>query len=593
MGMSGGQKSLVVDLTETEICKLTQDNEVADIKVNGVLSVINQSNRNRIWNATIKVSNVENTSLTEEEIKVGEVDVKGKWSKDYVVSVDQPLLRVQEIIDTAPHLKSPVPHDALPYGIPSNLLFTIRITNVSDARITNIEVLKALPQAFGNPEIQQPSAGKVMFHPKNREIVWKEFELYPNGEVELTFNATITPERGETYNAGTLVINYVAEEKTRSSLVPNLVAETGVFVGGSEEEDPRQPNRWLCTLDLMNDSDYPLKVNKTTVYQIFPDGKKEILFEEEPGVVVNPNEDYVKEFVVESPEPPSLEREVNYTIESVTKRKVIGHIEKEAKELPVIKIETVKGFIPSEVDAYTKTPMTATFHTTNTGSAVIDEVELIDDIPKDFKPPTPTDVTVSKGDTTIKDVEVELVPNDFDTSHPHKVHVRVTKLMESIGGLNPGESLNIEYPVISWNPRPTEEYLSPFVVKANAFPHVEPTVYEGDPVRIGVRYVRRKLAVFKTVQPGKSAGEYIIPLKLVNKGEVAVENVKITDFIPEGYTLTGWEPADMEPEVQETPEGTYISWRFSRIEKGNEISVKYRIEGKGPYIRKEPTVTTL
>jgi len=165
--------------------------------------------------------------------------------------------------------------------------------------------------------------------------------------------------------------------------------------------------------------------------------------------------------------------------------------------------------------------------------------------------------------------------------------------MESIGGLNLGESLNIEYPVISWNPRPTEEYLSPFVVKANAFPHVEPTVYEGDPVRIGVRYVRRKLAVFKTVQPGKSAGEYIIPLKFVNKGEVAVENVKITDFIPEGYTLTGWEPADIEPEVQETPEGTYISWRFSRIEKGNEISVKYRIEGKGPYIRKEPTVTTL
>ncbi|MGQ4915542.1 MAG: hypothetical protein ACP6IU_12490 [Candidatus Asgardarchaeia archaeon] len=588
--MSNEQNAVVIDLTETEDCTLTPDNEVSEMKVTGVLSVINPSSKSKIWNAVLKLDGVEGTNLSSQEINVGEVSVKGQWTLDYTYTAEQPLLKVQEIIDTAPQLRSQVPHDTLAYGIQTTVEFVIKITNVSDAHITSIQVLKSLPAAFGVPEIEKPTAGKVIFHPKNRELIWKDFELYPNGDVELRFKVNITPEQGEPYSAGGLSVSYVTEGKTRSSIQPYLDAETSAYVGGSEEEDPKQPNRWICYLDFLNDSDFALKVNKAVIYQTLPDGKRNSIAEEEPGAVVAAGESWRKEVIVESPEPPILDKEVDYSVEYIVTRKVIGHIEKQPKILPVLKIEAEKAYKPPEVDAYTKTPMTVVIQATNTGSAVIDEVTFIDEIPVDFKPSAPSDIRVFKGETPIKDVRVERIPDDDDSSKSHTLTIVATNLVASVGGINPGEQITCEFPIFSWSPRPTTEYVGPFSVKANSVLPVIPTVYEGIPVKIGIKYVPRKIARYKTVLPGQNPGEFVIPLRFINRGEVAVENVTIIDYIPPGYNLVSWEPEELKPEVEETPEGTNVMWTFKRIEKGNEISLKYVIQGKGTYVRREPMI---
>ena len=585
-------KKVIIDFTETEDCTLTPDNEVAEIKVSGVVSIINPSEKNRIWNVKLKLDNIEGTSISENELNVGEVDVKSQWSKNYNVEAEYPLLKVQEIIDTAPQIKSSVPHTNLAYGITTNVIFTIKLTNVSDAHITDIQVLKSLPAAFGQPEIEKPTAGKVTFHPKNREIIWKDFELYPNGDVELKFKVEITPEKGEPYSGGPLTVTYVAESKTRSSLTPLLLAETSAYVGGSEEEDPRQPNRWICVFDFNNDSDYPLRVNRATVMQVFSDGKKDVLIEEYPNTVVNPGETWEKEYSIESPEPPILERYVDYSVEFDIHRKVIGHIEKQPKPLPVAKVDAELRFMPPEVDAYTKTPTTAILTITNTGSALLDEISSIVDLPRDFKPPAEPDVSMSKGDTPIQNVQVTVVPSDDDPTKPHTITITASDLISTIGGVQPGEGVVCEFPVISWSPRPMVDYITTYKIKANASPPIEPTIFEGESVKIGIRYVRRRLSVFKTVQPGKNPGEYIIPIKFVNNGEVAVENVTLSDFIPPGYEVVSWEPTDLEPNVEKTEEGATISWTFKRIEKGNQILLKYVIKGEGPYVRREPKYVT-
>jgi len=586
--VSKEQKAIIIDLTETEDCTLTPDNEVSEIKVSGVLSVINPSNKSKIWNAVLKLDNISGTNLPSGELNVGEVAVKGQWTLDYSYTVEQPLLKVQEIIDTAPQLRSQVPHNTLAYGIQTTVEFIIKITNISDAHIMSIQVLKSLPAAFGVPDIEKPTAGKVIFHPKNRELIWKDFELYPNGDVELRFRVTITPEQGEPYSAGGLAVSYVTEGKTRSSIVPFLDAETSAYVGGSEEEDPRQPNRWICYLDFMNDSDFALRVNKASIYQTTPDGKRTPILEESPDTVVQAGESWA-EVTLESAEPPLLDKEVDYSVEYVITRKVIGHIEKQPKILPVLKIEAKKAYKPPEVDAYTKTPMSVVIQVTNTGSAVINEMTFIDEIPIDFKPSEPTDVRVFKGETPIKDVSVERIPDDSDPSKAHTLTI-VASNLASVGGVNPGEQLTCEFPIFSWGPRPTVEYVGPFSVKANSEHPVVPTVYEGIPVKIDIKYVPRKIARYKTVLPGQTPGEFVIPLRFINRGEVAVENVTIIDYIPPGYNLVSWEPEELKPEVQETPEGTNVMWTFKRIEKGNEISLKYVIQGRGTYIRREPSI---
>jgi len=98
------------------------------------------------------------------------------------------------------------------------------------------------------------------------------------------------------------------------------------------------------------------------------------------------------------------------------------------------------------------------------------------------------------------------------------------------------------------------------------------------------------IARYKTVLPSQNPGEFVIRLRFINRGEVAVENVTIIDYIPLGYNLVSWEPEELKPEVQEIPKGINVMWTFKRIEKGNEVSLKYVIQGKGTYVRREPMI---
>ncbi len=161
-----------------------------------------------------------------------------------------------------------------------------------------------------------------------------------------------------------------------------------------------------------------------------------------------------------------------------------------------------------------------------------------------------------------------------------------------MGGLQPQGAITCDYKLISWSPQPQVEYISPLQVESN----VDPTIYPGTvnlpPVKIGIRYVSRRISVYKTVQPGSVAGEYVVPLRFINRGGIAVERISITDIIPTGFKLTSMDPPDLQPEVLELPDGVQLTWKFDRIEKGNQIAIKYTVQGSGEYTRREPQVTS-
>ncbi|MGQ4833188.1 MAG: hypothetical protein ACP6IS_04725 [Candidatus Asgardarchaeia archaeon] len=586
------ENKIIVKFVENESCQLSQDNDVSEIHVTGVIKVINPSDKSRIWNAVLKLDNVEGTSITEKELNVGEVNMKSEWTKEYTVTdITEPILKVQEIIDTEPGTKEEITHDALAYNADTTVAFTIRLTNLSDTHIKNIEVVKKVPDVFENLDIEKPDSGVVEYNPGIKSIVWKGFELYPNGEAELRFSANIRPTRSEPYDGGPLTVSYEVDGMTRSKLEPTLIAETSAFVGGDVSEDPRQPNQWICRFEFINDSTFPLRINRAVIYQVHTDETKEVIVEDYPNILVAPGQSWIKETTIVSPEFPTIEREVDYSVEFDVERVTYGKIEKTPKVLPVAKVDGALELDPPSVHAYTKTPIEATLEVTNSGSATLDEIVVIVDVPKDFKAPIPENIEVLKK-TTPLEKEIEITPGDEDPTKPHTVTIRIPNLISSIEGLKPGEKITIKFPLIAWIPKPNVDYNITYHIKGNVERPIRYTVYESEPIKVEIKYVPRGLAPYKTVQAGKSSGEYVIPLKLVNKGEVRAENVVLSDFVPEGFEVVDWEPKDREPTITDVEGGKIISWTFRTIEKGEEIEIRYVIRGTGKYVRREPKVTS-
>ncbi|MHA2361717.1 MAG: hypothetical protein ACXAB6_07290, partial [Candidatus Thorarchaeota archaeon] len=74
------KKTIVIDVEETERAQLGELGELESVEVKGVLSVINESDRSRIWNVRVLLADSrDGTDIAEESLAAGEIDVGGKW----------------------------------------------------------------------------------------------------------------------------------------------------------------------------------------------------------------------------------------------------------------------------------------------------------------------------------------------------------------------------------------------------------------------------------------------------------------------------------------------------------------------------------
>ncbi|TFG95309.1 hypothetical protein E4H12_13520 [Candidatus Thorarchaeota archaeon] len=72
------KKNVTIDLEESEKTKLDGASKLESIKVAGKLSVINVSERARIWNVKVHLGDTrDSTDIADESLSGGEIDVGG------------------------------------------------------------------------------------------------------------------------------------------------------------------------------------------------------------------------------------------------------------------------------------------------------------------------------------------------------------------------------------------------------------------------------------------------------------------------------------------------------------------------------------
>ncbi|MEM3585842.1 MAG: hypothetical protein QXO71_00850, partial [Candidatus Jordarchaeaceae archaeon] len=509
------------------------------------------------------------------------------------VPVEEPVLKLREVVDTFD--EDDEVNWALVYKRPMPVSCIITVSNPTDAYIDNIKVRKIIPKGFGDPEIVPPNTGTAEFEPESREVIWKNFDLSPGSDATLTVKLKINAESIEPIGVGKVIVEYHVRDRTRSLLNPDIIAISDSRFAIEPAESPSQPSMWDCTIEFLNTSEFLEKLLKVEIFQIKGEKKDQLLLLE-PNKDIPPRQSWIYKFTLKSPTIPVLETKVEHKVVKEVTRHIYAKITKEETMLPVERILVEKIFTPSQVDAYDKTPMTVTVLVSNIGSAPLDQVTIYDTIPEDFKPPAHERVKIYVDDRELSQgIELVTNPMDDNPSVKHGFTVFVKNMKTFLKGLNPGQTVKCVYPILAWEPKPEKSYLTPLRVTANTTqpgPDVEFLELETNPPKIGVKYTRRAIKMYKEeVSPGAKAGQHVVPLIIVNTGEVSITNVTVRDFVPPGFSLIEWKPEELQPKVTESINGLTLTWTFPRIEPGQEISLSYTVEGEGKYTRKEPQIS--
>jgi hypothetical protein len=590
------KRKVVIDLEESEKVQLDGFSELNSVDASGVLSVNNVSERSRIWNVKVLLGSTRSkTDIDEDTVSAGEIDVGGKWETNYGIKVEEPILTFKEVFDTCGTVETDQPHWAYVSDKENPVKITLTVTNETDDELDSIILNKTIPPELTGIEIVSVKSGTAEYDEGTKQVVWKDFVIYPHESSQLVISATGVVEDTKPKKSGDVVITYRGEGQQRSVLEPDLNALTEFLTGIETAET--EPNQWQCTLECTNESDLVVRLDKVEVF-LTPEGggAKEKMIDEAPGVELAPDQEWTKSFEVQSKSTPKCTQDLVYTPVRTVKKRVLGTVEKAAQEIPVYSIDYSKTFDPPSVSSFDKTPVEVVVEVTNNGSAKLNEITIEDQLPDDVMPPTSEHVTVwIRGEEYSGPYEFVIDPEDQDPEKPHKITFRVENLKDSGGELEPGESIKVNYAVMAWRSRPEKEYPSPVVCTANTDPAGIPVVMQSpeDGHKIGVIYKKRAISTKKAINKGAGAGEYIVVLAVANNGEVTAENIQVTDWIPMGFEYVSTDPEDEAPEIVSAGNGTNMVWNWTRMNPGDKKKIRVTVKGEGEYERREPEVSSI
>jgi hypothetical protein len=385
--MSDDEKQyVIVDLEESERAELGGLSELESIETKGVLSVVNVSKRSRIWNVKVHLgSSRDSTDISDEVLTVGEIEAGGKWESRYKVSVKKPIVILSEVYDTCRDVETEEPHWAYVSGKENPIRITISIKNDTDGEIDNIILNKTIPLELEDVQVLEAKSGTAEYDDGTKQVVWKDFVIYPHEETTLVIEATAKADDTKPKSAGEIVLTYRGNGQQRSVLDPDLTALTEFLMGIETAET--EPNQWECTLECSNESDLIVRLDKAEVF-LTPEGggEKKKMIDAAPSVELAPDQKWKATFNATSKETPKCTQDLLYTPVRVLSKRVLGTIEKKPQAVPVCSIDYTKTFDPPSVNSFDKTPVEVTIEVKNAGTARLNGVTIADSLPDDIRP---------------------------------------------------------------------------------------------------------------------------------------------------------------------------------------------------------------
>jgi len=572
-------------LSENEISLVNPDGSPIKQTIDGELIIKNPSKKHRAWDIEVELSNTASTDLGGKIVTVRELEATEVTTIPYSSNGPR-MINIRETIDTESEREQEASLSLVFSDNPQEVLIMIEIENISNVSLTNVSLTRNFPSNFQIPNSPEYSI-------EENTVIWEIGRMSVGENRKLSILANVLIDSVEKISAGSSEVNYKAESTVSRISFENVSSSGRQFSYVNAIEDDR-PGVWHCKCVFENKSSFVVSLSGASVRLVGRESP--ILDLSDLRQDIPPEGSWESmEKRVESDDQPSFTQEVRYSILPRVSVQSSGSITTSEQNLSVLDAQILKRFDISRIKSYVSSDLEATITIENTGSATINVMRIIDDIPGIFIPPSLEKVNVEIEGLELSDDQYRIeVINDnqieekmISPDNPGHA-LRITVGTSSRLGLKPGKTLIIRYPLNAPDPSPKNELLAAPIrsdFSMERFGPVATRTVERAPV-VRVVHRRRKISTGKEVFPGGGAGRYEILLMFHNTSDSALDDLALHDVVPGTFSI---ENSSVKSSVsgekdssftkESSRDGNKVTWAIGRIEINERVEVLYEIQG--------------
>ncbi|NVM36008.1 MAG: hypothetical protein HWN81_10455, partial [Candidatus Lokiarchaeota archaeon] len=454
--------------------------------------------------------------------------------------------------------------------------FAIALRSMFDKPVSNIKVVKNIPDDFTNPRIVDTTEGRANI--EGNQIVWTIDKLAPEYSVMLKFTCNIMVSDITKRRTGTIEVTYKSQSSFAEGLdIDKFDAYTrNKFYVDTVERD-EEPGIFDCKLVFDNSSEFIIQLFNADVYS--PDDEAKKFVDIDPNdVPLLPSgaQWHSTKWEYESEEYPTFRKKLEFRVMPDFQTIVNGTAALSDVILEIGSITGVMSYNITEVPTYRAKDIIATIKIVNNGSAPLDEVTIIQQTFSDeYQPPKADEIKLvwDGAEVEVAAAAVSVENNEF------KIDLRDLK-DSSTGMFKPESTMEFEYPIHCVNPARESTFGSEITYLANTFPVSQELEFKPEVPVVEAMHIRRKFRIGKEVVPIGDLGNYRIILTLKNIGESNLRKLTILDKVPDSFEYGTY---SMTPEITDEVGQDTLKWDIDLLEVGDSLEITYEIAGTGKY----------
>lgn len=572
------ESGAMVQLEEEESVQMSLDGEVRGHETRGVLSVLNRSDKDRIWDVDVGVqegsgaAKLDFTNLRAKEIEPGK-----KVSKSYQILLDEPSIALEEVVTTHADLNE---SRIILKGRPGRIIYQMGIKDLAIIPYSDVVITKPLPPqlkniAFGG-EAREDAAIE------EGKLVWRVKRIEPGEMRLLRVEGDLEQFPIEKIPAGDITIKAKGEDIITEIVVNSFDAmcRNMYFI---EADETDEPGEWICRFVVENTSLFEVEVMRVEVQD--PATGQVYLNLEKTGIYVPPQGRWESDsWLLSRSEKPQFVKNLILNIVPGLQKTVTYQLRREGGHFYPAGLAFKKTIDKSRVEARRDTEVNVQLTIENTGAADIEQVFVRDTLPKYMLPPVQGAISVERNGMPLRDnIGTHLDPGMGDGSTVEQFYVRIDDLSKHGGVLKPGDKVIVRYRSVVHRPEPGEKIVAPSAVDARTLlpgPVITAEDVAGAPV-IDTMQILRRFSVGKSIEQSLKVGEYRIELLYRNRGNNPVLDLTLRDIVPQNFVGKDF---TLTPAREQTPEGiTVLEWKIDKVQPGQSLVITYLLAGEGEY----------
>ncbi len=568
------RSEIIIENEEVLEFNLQHSGTVKTVEGYGNISILNNSDRDRIWDSNIQFSGTRYSSLeSENEINLGIFEPKTSRNIKYnIIDAENipDLLNVSENIDIIENNKlifrdsedkSVEKNYLLLFGKENQVRFTINLVNNSNKTIKNIDIKKTMSKSFYDFKFEEISEKYLKISGNN--LHWSLNEIKPGGNVALSFISKITPISKENVRSGKIDISYTFKDYIISGVkVNNFRAYSHAMHSIEKIEKDSSPNTWICSLAFKNRSSFPIRLNSILITD---KSNKEKFLDVDlatKSLIIEPGGRYEsKTWDVIDENEPRFSRKLDYSVKYNHEESTDVILRIDDEIFNIVGLQIKKEISEREIKSFEESTIHVMIKLQNMGTIPIKGLVIKEYIPEDFLPTANiSDYSISNSGGIVDSSNFTLTinPNDQDPNKSHLIEITNTSQLLNVIAIN--DFLEVKYSFKAISPDNKKDYKFPLEVKSfyrkfkaeeelkdfefqekadlKVFYIKEETLSkQQEAPTLKIEHKRRKVSVGKEIFPGRHHDEFAIVINIHNKSNIELSNLEISDTYPQTFEL--------------------------------------------------------